>query len=54
MECLNSGPNRTIMTDSVSLSERTELLRLLRCDEMQGYLLGRPQPAEQFERLLFE
>jgi hypothetical protein len=31
MECLNSGPNRTIMTDSVSLSERTELLRLLRC-----------------------
>lgn len=31
IECLNSGPNRTIMTDSVSLSERTELLRLLRC-----------------------
>lgn len=31
MECLNSGPNRTVMTDSVSLSERTELLRLLRC-----------------------
>ncbi|MFJ6279653.1 FAD-dependent monooxygenase [Arthrobacter subterraneus] len=31
VECLNSGPNRTIMTDSVSLSERTELLRLLRC-----------------------
>lgn len=31
MECLNSGPGRTVMTDSVSLSERTELLRLLRC-----------------------
>lgn len=31
VECLNSGPNRTVMTDSVSLSERTELLRLLRC-----------------------
>lgn len=31
IECLNSGPNRTVMTDSVSLSERTELLRLLRC-----------------------
>lgn len=30
-ECLNSGQNRTVMTDSVSLSERTELLRLLRC-----------------------
>lgn len=31
MECLSTGPNRTIMTDSVSLSERSELLRLLRC-----------------------
>jgi hypothetical protein len=31
MECLNSGPHRTVMTDSVSLSERNELLRLLRC-----------------------
>lgn len=31
VECLNSGPTRTVMTDSVSLSERTELLRLLRC-----------------------
>lgn len=31
MECLNSGAGRTVMTDSVSLSERTELLRLLRC-----------------------
>ncbi|WP_323960020.1 FAD-binding protein [Arthrobacter sp. JZ12] len=31
MECMSTGPNRTIMTDSVSLSERTELLRLLRC-----------------------
>ncbi|NJC24445.1 hypothetical protein BJ994_003521 [Arthrobacter pigmenti] len=30
-ECLSSGAGRTVMTDSVSLSERTELLRLLRC-----------------------
>ncbi len=30
LECFDSGPLRTVMTDSVSLSERTELMRLLR------------------------
>jgi hypothetical protein len=30
LECIDSGPLRTVMTDSVSLSERSELLRLLR------------------------
>ena len=30
VECFDSGAMRTIMTDSVSLSERTELMRLLR------------------------
>ncbi|WP_253905832.1 FAD-dependent monooxygenase [Arthrobacter sp. H5] len=29
-ECLSSGSGRTVMTDSVSLTERNELLRLLR------------------------
>jgi len=30
LECFDSGAMRTVMTDSVSLSERTELMRLLR------------------------
>ncbi|MHA7282999.1 FAD-dependent monooxygenase [Arthrobacter sp. TMS2-4] len=30
VECSDSGPLRTVMTDSVSLTERTELMRLLR------------------------
>ncbi len=30
LDCLDSGPLRTVMSDSVSLSERSELLRLLR------------------------
>lgn len=30
LECFDSGAMRTIMTDTVSLSERTELMRLLR------------------------
>ncbi|WP_253904257.1 FAD-dependent monooxygenase [Arthrobacter sp. Br18] len=30
LECLDSGACRTVMTDSVSLSERSELMRLLR------------------------
>lgn len=30
LECFDSGAMRTVLTDSVSLSERTELMRLLR------------------------
>ncbi len=30
VECIDSGPLRTVLTDAVSLSERSELLRLLR------------------------
>ena len=26
--------------------EQANLLRLLRCDEVQGYLFARPEPAE--------
>jgi EAL domain-containing protein (putative c-di-GMP-specific phosphodiesterase class I) len=29
-------------------------LRLLRCDELQGYLLGRPVPVDEFERLYLD
>jgi len=32
----------------VEEEEQAKLLRLLRCDELQGYLLGRPMPASDF------
>jgi len=36
----------------VELEEQANLLRLLRCDEAQGYLYGRPMPPDQIEALL--
>lgn len=46
-ECLNSGPSRTVMTDSVSLSERAELLRLLRCYASSHSLDIRPETVAE-------
>jgi EAL domain-containing protein (putative c-di-GMP-specific phosphodiesterase class I) len=33
----------------VETSEQERLLRLLGCDEMQGYLISKPVPADVFE-----
>ena len=40
-----------VVAEGVEEEEQDKLLRLLRCDELQGYLLGRPVPVEEFERL---
>lgn len=43
----------TVVAEGVEEEGQAQLLRLLRCDELQGYLLGRPMPAAAFaERLL--
>jgi EAL domain-containing protein (putative c-di-GMP-specific phosphodiesterase class I) len=36
----------------VETEEQANLLRLLRCDEVQGYLFGRPVPPTEIEKLL--
>jgi PAS domain S-box-containing protein/diguanylate cyclase (GGDEF)-like protein len=42
-----------VVAEGVEEEEQVKLLRLLRCDELQGYLLGRPMPASDFvSRLL--
>lgn len=42
-----------VVAEGVEEEEQAKLLRLLHCDVLQGYLLGRPMPATQFaERLL--
>lgn len=39
-----------VVAEGVEDEEQAKLLRLLRCDELQGYLLGRPLPVDAFER----
>ena len=38
-----------VVAEGVETDEQSNLLRLLKCDEMQGYLFSRPVPAEIFE-----
>ena len=39
----------TVVAEGVETEEQLRLLRLLGCDEMQGYLFSRPMPSEIFE-----
>jgi diguanylate cyclase (GGDEF)-like protein/PAS domain S-box-containing protein len=46
---LGQALNLKLVAEGVETEEQSRLLRLLRCDEMQGYLYGRPVPIEAFE-----
>src|SRR6185369_13318983 len=37
----------TVVAEGVETSEQARLLRLLKCDQAQGYLIARPVPAEE-------
>jgi diguanylate cyclase (GGDEF)-like protein/PAS domain S-box-containing protein len=41
-----------VVAEGVETEEQAKVLRLLRCDEMQGYLISRPVPLEQLTPLL--
>jgi diguanylate cyclase (GGDEF)-like protein len=41
-----------VVAEGVETEEQARLLRLLRCDQMQGYLFSPPVPAEKIEPLL--
>ncbi len=43
-----------VVAEGVDEEEQAKMLRLLKCDEMQGYLFSPAVPAEQIERLLRE
>ncbi len=46
--------NLQAIAEGVETQEQFNLLRLLRCDEVQGYLFSKPVTAEVFETLLRE
>ncbi len=43
-----------VVAEGVEDAEQAKLLRLLRCDVLQGYLLGRPMPAGEFAHRFLE
>jgi diguanylate cyclase (GGDEF)-like protein len=42
----------SVVAEGVELEEQAKILRLLRCDEMQGYLISRPVPAGEVPAML--
>jgi EAL domain-containing protein (putative c-di-GMP-specific phosphodiesterase class I) len=41
-----------VIAEGVETEEQAKILRLLRCDQMQGYLVAKPLPAADIVRLL--
>jgi predicted signal transduction protein with EAL and GGDEF domain len=44
----------TVIAEGVENQQQLQFLKEIGCDEVQGYLLSRPVPAEDFERLLLQ
>jgi EAL domain-containing protein (putative c-di-GMP-specific phosphodiesterase class I) len=49
---LGHALDMNIVAEGVETEEQSKLLRLLKCDEMQGYLFGRPVPLERIQVML--
>ena len=52
INCLNENGIEDIIVIVGHLKEQFDYLRDIGCDAIQGYLLGRPEPAAEIEKLL--
>lgn len=49
---LAHGLNLKVVAEGVETEEQSHLLKLLRCDQIQGYLFSRPLPVADVEKML--
>jgi EAL domain-containing protein (putative c-di-GMP-specific phosphodiesterase class I) len=49
---LAHGLDLNVVAEGVETEEQRKLLRLLRCDQTQGYLFSRPVAKDELENLL--
>jgi EAL domain-containing protein (putative c-di-GMP-specific phosphodiesterase class I) len=52
MIALAHGLKMAVVAEGVETEDQARLLRLLRCDEAQGYHFSKPVPAAEFARFL--
>jgi EAL domain-containing protein (putative c-di-GMP-specific phosphodiesterase class I) len=41
-----------VVAEGVETEDQTKMLRLLRCDRMQGYLISKPVPESELQEIL--
>jgi EAL domain-containing protein (putative c-di-GMP-specific phosphodiesterase class I) len=49
---LAHGLNLPVLAEGVETKEQLDFLAAESCDEMQGYLLGRPHPIMEYSELV--
>jgi EAL domain-containing protein (putative c-di-GMP-specific phosphodiesterase class I) len=49
---LAQGLRLKVVAEGVETEQQAQLLRLLRCDQVQGFLFSPPVPVEKIETLL--
>ncbi|MFR3159310.1 MAG: EAL domain-containing protein [Anaerobutyricum soehngenii] len=46
--CLSKALNMRVLAEGVETTEQLDVLRKIKCDEIQGFYYARPMPEAQF------